>query len=129
MIFRRKNICLFTTVLVLSIFLMSCATHGRKCEIDVLKNHIKMESSKKEDILKICGEPLTKDDNIKQGTEVWHYAYVEKNITGLGVVAHVAGVGSEWESNKTVLDVYFKNDLVVDIKTESSNQSTLLWFK
>ncbi|PKN86094.1 MAG: hypothetical protein CVU51_07700 [Deltaproteobacteria bacterium HGW-Deltaproteobacteria-1] len=91
MMFWRKNICLFTIILFLSMFSMSCATHGRRCEIDVLKMNIKMESSKKEDILKICGEPLTKDDNIKQGTEVWHYAYVEKNITGLGVVAHVAG--------------------------------------
>ena len=127
--FRRNKTCLFAIILFLAMFLMSCATHGRKCDIDVLKQHIKMESSKKEDILKICGDPLTKDDNVKQGTEVWHYAYVEKNITGLGVVAHVAGVGSEWESRKTMLDVYFKNNAVVDIKTESSNQTNMHWQK
>lgn len=114
-------------VLLSALFLMvvSCSTAGRQFDSEMIKQNIKLGKSNKEDVLRICGEPLTKNSNIKEGTEIWHYAYVDKKMTGTGVLAHVAGVGSEWKSETTVMDVFLKDGIVVDLKLESSSSTKM----
>ena len=91
----------------------------------MVKQQVKIGESKKEDVLAVCGEPLYKDCDTKSDTEMWHYAFVKKNVTAFGVFTHCLGIGTETKSNKEVLDVYFKGRSVVDLVTESASTTKM----
>lgn len=101
--------------------LLSCASAGKKIDLGMVYDNIKLNESTKDDVIKLLGEPLAKNFDAKNETEIWHYAYVKKNITGAGLVSHIFGVGAEWKTNTEVADFYFRDGVVVDIKSESSN--------
>jgi outer membrane protein assembly factor BamE (lipoprotein component of BamABCDE complex) len=115
----------YIAVLSIVLMLVSCSSTGNHIDLDMVKQNIKIGESKKDDVLKVCGEPLIKDADMKNDTEMWHYARVEKNVTGLGVLTHVVGFGSETKSDKTVLDVYFSKGVVVDMKIESASTTKM----
>jgi len=100
---------------------MSCASAGKRFNMEEAQQNIKMGETTKKQVLAMCGEPLSRGFDMGNEKEMWHYAYVEKNITGFGVFTHAVGVGDEWKSNASIMDVYFKSGVVVDLKCESSN--------
>jgi hypothetical protein len=103
---------------------MSCATAGKSFNMEEAKRNIRMGETTKEQVLVMCGEPLSKGSDLSNEKEIWHYARVEKNITSFGVFTHMVGVGDEWKSNASTMDVSFKNGVVVDLKCESSGIKT-----
>ncbi len=107
--------------LLLALLVLSCASAGRQIEMNTIQEKIKLKESTRDDVFKYFGEPLSKNNDVKNESEIWHYAYVSKHITGGGIITHVLGIGSEWQSNTEVIDFYFQNGVVVDIKNESSN--------
>lgn len=123
---RSSAITGIAAILMLA-FLAGCATMGREFNRDVVMSSIVKGKSTKADIVELCGEPLTKkyDSNDKaygeNGMDMWHYAYVTKNVTGRGVVTNVIGVGTEWKSETTILDVYFNGNVVADVKLETTS--------
>lgn len=116
-------------VLLFSLLLMACATAGRKVDVDAMRANIKLGETTKAKVLQICGEPEASEYDAIKETEVLHYIYIEKNITGVGVVAHVAGIGEEWESKKTLVDVFIKKGIVIDMKTESASSVKMHYTK
>jgi hypothetical protein len=100
--------------------LLSCSTAGNNFNADLIKKEISLGLSTKEDVVRTCGEPLSKNNEAAEGLEVWHYAYVDKKMTGTGIITHTVGVGDEWKSTTTVMDIYFRNDIVVDYRLENS---------
>jgi hypothetical protein len=120
MIYKRLPI-----IIVLSIFILSCATSGKRIDADAVKQNIIIGKSTKEDVIRICGEPMDTEYDAKNETEIWKYAYVDKSITGAGVAAKIFGVGSEWKSETTMVDVYFKKNLVSDIKCQTSSKTKM----
>mgnify|MGYP001596573617 CR=1 FL=1 len=108
-------------VLIFPLLLLSCATAGKQIDMSAMLDKIKLNESTKEDVLKLFGEPLLKNFDVKNETEFWHYAHVRKNITGAGIITHTLGIGSEWQTNTEVVDFYFQKGIVVDIKSESSD--------
>jgi hypothetical protein len=106
---------------LLVMLLMACATAGRKVDVDAMRANIKLGETTKARVLQMCGEPESSEYDAKKETEILHYAYIEKNITGVGVVTHIAGVGDEWESRKTLVDVFVSKGIVIDMKTEDAN--------
>ena len=107
------------------VVIFSCATTGKKVDIDSLKRNINIGVSTKADVLQVCGEPLTKDEDRKNEVEIWHYSSVEKSITGPGLLTHCLGIGREWETTTTIVDIFFKNDIVVDIKTTTGSSKRM----
>jgi hypothetical protein len=47
----------------------------------------------------------------------------EKNITGTGVHTQAVGIGAEWKSETTMVDIFFKNNVVYDIKSRTSSKT------
>lgn len=100
--------------------LLSCATAGKSFNADMVKEKIVIGASTKGEVVQLCGDPLSKNAEAAEGLEVWHYAYVDKNITGAGIITSSIGMGQEWKSKTIVMDIYFKNDIVVDYRLENS---------
>lgn len=117
--YRRLSI-----IIVLSIFILSCATVGKRIDVEAVKQNIIIGKSTKEDVLQICGEPPDTDYDSKNETEIWKYAYVEKTMTGTGVLTSVVGI-SEWKSETTMVDIYFKKNVVSDIKCQTSSRTKM----
>ena len=117
---RRRILFLIIFVIVIT---MACATVGRKFDVEVAKQNIKIGKSSTDDVLRICGEPLSK--KTESNLEIWHYSYVEKNVTGLGVFTHCLGIGTEWKSQRQLMNVFFKNGIVTDIKTDSAEDTKM----
>jgi hypothetical protein len=115
------NNCRLGILLLMGLFVLSCSSAGIKIDMQAIKDNIRIGESTQADVLRVCGEPLSKNNDVRNEAEIWHYAYVDKNITGTGVFTHVIGVGEEWKSNTTVVDIFFKEGIVVDIKSESSS--------
>ncbi|NPU84253.1 MAG: hypothetical protein HPY65_07165 [Syntrophaceae bacterium] len=112
-------------VLVLSLFILSCTTVGKRIDAEAVKQNILIGKSTKEDVLRICGEPADTEYDAKSQVEIWQYGYLEKNITGTGVVTHAVGIGAEWKSETTMIDIYFKNNVVYDIKSRTSSKTKM----
>jgi outer membrane protein assembly factor BamE (lipoprotein component of BamABCDE complex) len=117
-----KRITIFFSV-VFVLLSMACASVGQKFNIEAAKENIKIGTSTKEQVLQICGEPLSK--NSQSDMEVWHYSYIEKNVTGVGIITNIVGVGTEWKTNRQIMDVFLKNGIVTDIKTDSAEGTTM----
>jgi len=117
----RKLIIIWIAVLLNA----GCSTAGKKCDVVALQENIKFGESSKDIVLSICGQPISKDHDIKGGYEVWHYAYIYKNVTPLGVLTNRIGIGTEVKSNKEMVDVFIKNDKVTDIKSESAETTNM----
>ena len=117
MIYRRLPI-----IIVLSIFILSCATSGKRVDVEAVKQNVMIGKSTKEDVQRICGEPADTEYDAKSETEIWKYAYVEKTMTGAGVLTSVVGI-SEWKSETTMVDIYFKKNVVSDIKCQTSSKT------
>jgi hypothetical protein len=83
--------------------------------------HRHRPSRQKMEVLQICGDPYFK--RVAGETEIWHYSCVEKNVTGIGVCTNIFGVGTQWRTAKQRMDVYFTDDVVSDLKTESSEDT------
>lgn len=120
MIYRRLPI-----IIVLFIFILSCATSGKRVDAEAVKQNVMIGKSTKEDVLRICGEPADTEYDAKSETEIWKYAYVEKTITGAGVAAKIVGIGSEWKSETTMVDIFFKKNVVSDIKCQTSSKTKM----
>ena len=108
-------------ILISSLLLLSCASAGKKIDLGKVYDQIKLNESTKEDVIKLLGEPLSKSFDVKNETEIWHYAHVSKNITGAGLISHTLGIGSEWQTNTEVANFYFRKGIVIDINSESSD--------
>lgn len=116
---KRKNVFLCVVLMVLTT--AACATVGRKFDMDAARKYIVIGESTKMEVLQICGDPISRES---QGeTEIWHYSCVEKNVTGIGVCTNIFGVGTQWRTAKQRMDVYFTDDVVSDLKTESSEDT------
>jgi hypothetical protein len=111
-------------ILIFSFLLLSCASAGREIDTSALQDKIKLNESTKEDVLKLFGEPLFKNVDQKDGTEMWHYASVKKNITATGILANRLGIGSEWRTNTQVVDFYFQKGILVNITDNNSDTTT-----
>jgi hypothetical protein len=120
MIYRKLPV-----IILLSIFVLSCATSGRRIDAEAVKQNIIIGKSTKADVIQICGEPSDTEFDAKNEIEVWKYAYVDKSITGAGVAAKVVGIGSEWKSETTMIDIYFKKNVVSDIKCQTSSKTKM----
>ncbi len=107
-------------VLIVVLLLAGCAT-GKKLDARIIKDNIVVGTSTKEDVLRTCGEPLGIRNSADNKKEIWHYAYVTKNVTGLGVVTNLAGIGTEVRSHKVVCDFIIENDVVVDYELQEGN--------
>ncbi|MDY6830922.1 MAG: hypothetical protein SWC96_03635 [Thermodesulfobacteriota bacterium] len=112
----KKN--LFITIFLLAF--LGC-TVGVKLDPDIIRQEILKGTSTKNDVLAICGQPQGKRMSADNQKEVWHYAYVKKGVTGRGVVAHIARVGTEMKSHKVVLDVEFQDNIVSNYTLEEGN--------
>lgn len=111
-------------LMILSVSLLSCASVGRELDTDAIRQNLKIGESTKEDVLAVAGEPLSKDfDTI--GNETWHYFHVKKNVTPLGVLTNQIGIGTEWKSDKTVVDVVFKANKVSDVRIQTGSSTKL----
>jgi hypothetical protein len=120
MICRRISI-----IIVLFIFILSCATAGKRIDVEAVKQNIIIGKSTKEDVMRICGDPIDTEYDAKNEIEIWKYAYMEKSITGAGVAAKMVGIGSEWKSETTMVDIYFKKNVVYDIKCQTSSKTKM----
>lgn len=103
------------------LILFSCASAGKKIDMEAVQKKIIIGESTKEDVLGLCGEPLSKQYDSKNKSEVWHYAHVQKNVTWLGVITHIFIRIDEWKSETKILDVYFEKDVVVDMNFDNRN--------
>ncbi len=112
-------------VIVLSLLVLSCATAGKRIDAEAVKQNITVGKSTKEDVLRVCGEPMETEYDAKNQIEIWQYAHMEKNITGTGVVTHAVGIGAEWKTETTMIDIYFKNNVVYDVKTRTSSKTKM----
>lgn len=119
------NMGLKIIICILVCFQFACSTAGKRCNAIALQENVKFNESNRDVVLSICGQPISKDHDIKGGYEVWHYAYIYKNVTPLGVLTNRLGVGTEIQSKKEIVDVFFKNDKVADIKTESGETTNM----
>ena len=117
MIYRRLPI-----IIVLSIFILSCATVGKRIDVEAVKQYIIIGKSTKEDVRQICGEPMDTENDTKNGIEIWKYAHIDKSMTGTGVLTSVVGI-SEWKTETTMVDIYFKKNVVSDIKCQTSSKT------
>jgi hypothetical protein len=117
MIYRRLPI-----IIVLSIFILSCATVGKRIDVEAVKQNIIIGKSTKEDVRQICGEPMDTENDTKNGIEIWKYAHIDKSMTGQGVLTSVVGI-SEWKTETTMVDIYFKKNVVSDIKCQTSSKT------
>lgn len=116
----KPNKLLLVLICLLCIINFSCATAGREINAEQVRQNIQIAKSTKDDVLKACGEPLSKSYCAETDTEIWHYAYIEKNVTPLGVLTHMVGAGTEWKSDKTVIDIYLQKSVVKDLKIETA---------
>ncbi len=107
-------------VLICVLFLAACST-GKKLDAGLIKDNIVVGQSTRDDVLQICGEPLGIRNSADNKKEIWHYAYVKKNVTGLGVLTHVIGVGTEVKSHKVVCDFTIQDGIVVDYDMQEGN--------
>lgn len=112
-------------IIVLSIFILSCATAGKRIDVEAVKQNIIIGKSTKEDVMRVCGEPIDTEYDAKNEIEIWKYAYVDKSITGTGILTHAVGIGSEWKSETTMVDIYFKKNVVYDIKCQTSSKTKM----
>jgi hypothetical protein len=112
-------------VIVLSIFILSCATAGKRIDVEAVKQNIIIGKSTKEDVMRVCGEPIDTEYDAKNEIEIWRYAYMDKSITGAGVFTSLVGVGSEWKSETTMVDIHFKKNVVCDIKCQTSSKTKM----
>jgi hypothetical protein len=110
---------------ILLIVQLSCATAGKNFNVTMVQEKISIGKSTKGDVVQICGEPLSKNAEAAEGFEVWHYAYVDKNMTAAGILTMTLGVGQEWKSKTTVMDVYFRDNVVVDYRIDDSQVQRL----
>jgi hypothetical protein len=117
MIYRRIPI-----IIVLFIFILSCATSGKRIDVEAVKQNIIIGKSTKEDVRQICGEPMDTEYDPRNETETWKYAYIDKSMTGTGVLTSVVGI-SEWKTESTLVDIYFKKNVVFDIKCQTSSKT------
>jgi hypothetical protein len=111
-------------ILIFSLLFLSCASAGKQIDTSLLRDKIKLNESTKEDILTLFGEPLFKNVNQKDDTEMWHYASVKKNITATGILANRLGIGSEWRTNTQIIDFYFQKGIVINITDDNSDTTT-----
>ena len=91
----------------------------------MLKQEIQLNQSTAEDVLRICGEPLSRKSGSNRKSEIWHYAYLKKNITGFGLITHVVGIGTETKSTRCILDIMLENDIVVDYKINQGSMKSM----
>lgn len=101
---------------------MACATVGRNFDLDAARFNLH-KGGTKEQVLQTCGEPLSKQSY--GDIEMWRYVYIEKNVTGAGVIAKFFGVGTEWRSKRQVMEVYFKDDVIEEIRTDSGEDTKM----
>src|SRR5208283_2423424 len=87
------------------ILIMACASFGKQFDVGAAKQSLKIGQSTKEDVLHICGEPLSKQSS--NDLEVWSYAFIEKNITPLGYITRFFVGGTEWETQTQKMDIIF----------------------
>jgi hypothetical protein len=118
-----RGVALIALLLVVLITL-SCATAGREIDAEQVRQHIVLDKSTKADVLNVCGEPLSAEYDSLAKTEVLHYAYIKKNVTPLGIVTNRIGIGTEWKSDKTVVDFFLKEGIVRDMKIETGSNTT-----
>ncbi|NOY53443.1 MAG: hypothetical protein GXP58_07475 [Deltaproteobacteria bacterium] len=107
-------------ILLVPLLFCACATAGKEIDLTTVHDKISVNQSTKEDVRALFGEPLSKSFDAENESEIWHYAYVKKNITGAGLIEHTFRIGSEWKTKTSVVDFYFRKGVVVDIKSESS---------
>lgn len=107
-------------VLICVLLLTACAT-GKKLDARLIKDNIVIGETTSEEVLEICGEPLGVRNSADNRKEVWHYAYVKKSVTGLGVLTNIVGVGTEVKSHKVVCDFVIKDGVVIDYTMQEGN--------
>jgi len=112
-------------LLTILAFIVACATAGKKIDVDAIKNNVKLGVTTKAQLLQLCGEPVTAEYDAKNEMDIMHYAYIEKNITGAGVITHIVGIGDEWESKRTLVDIFIKNGIVIDMKIDTASSVKL----
>ncbi|MBA4349598.1 MAG: hypothetical protein C0415_06400 [Thermodesulfovibrio sp.] len=110
---------------VLLLIVSSCLKAGNQIDSEMVRQNIKMGQSTKEDVLRVCGEPSVKYTGAQNDVEIWRYSHVDKKITPAGVLTNILGIGTEWKSESTVVEVYFKGNFVVDLKIETSQSQKL----
>jgi outer membrane protein assembly factor BamE (lipoprotein component of BamABCDE complex) len=113
------NTIFLVAVSLLICFICSCTTAGRQIDAEQVRQNIVADKSTRNDVLRVCGEPLSIESGLKSGNETWHYAYIQKNVTPLGLLTNRLGVGTEWKSDRTVVDVYLENNIVKDVKIDT----------
>lgn len=109
----------------LLLIVSSCLKAGNQFDYEMVRQNVKMGQSTKEDVLRVCGEPSVKYTGAQNDIEIWRYSYVDKQVTPTGVLTHAFGIGTEWKSESTVMEVYFKGNLVIDLKIENSKSQKL----
>jgi hypothetical protein len=112
----NKLLCTF-----LFLILTFGCTQGTRIDLNTIHNDLSLGKTTKEDILRMCGEPLEKRISADQQAEVWHYAYVNKKVTGKGVLSHIVGIGIETKSNRIVFQPKFKGDILIDYDLEEGS--------
>jgi len=115
----KRNRLSVILISLLAIISFSCTTAGRQIDAEQVKQNIQIAKSTTDDVLRVCGEPLSKTYDAGTDIEVWHYAYIQKTVTPLGVLTHELGVGTEWKSDRTVVDVYLHKSVVTDLQIDT----------
>lgn len=112
-------------LIFLCIFSVAACSTGRKIDVNMVKKEIQINQSTAEDVLRICGEPQSRRSGASKQSEIWHYAYLKKNVTGFGVFTHVVGIGTETRSKRCILDIMFEEDVVVDYKINQGSMKSM----
>ncbi len=102
-----------------------CSSAGRQFDPARFSSSIEKGKSTKKDVIEICGQPLSTRFDSTSGVETWHYAAVNKHVTGTGVVTNLIGIGTEWQSDTMLLDVQFKGDTVEEYQMETSSRTQM----
>lgn len=117
----RKIIIIYTLFALMMI--VACATVGKKFDIEAVRENIIIGKTTKYEVLQICGEPLSKKSG--SNLEVWNYSYVAKNVTIIGAITNMLGIGTEWKSHRQVMDIHLKNGIVEDIITDTAEDTKM----
>lgn len=132
------RLIVFMVMSLLILFISSCASVGQQIDVEQVKQSIIIDKSTKDDVLRICGEPTSTEFGYKSGSEVIHYEYIKKNVSAgsvigkslLGLITLPVGgvgalaVGTQWQAEKTCVDVYLDNNIVKDVKVQTGANTT-----
>lgn len=112
-------------ILTLSVlfFFISCAAIEKKCDVESAKKNIKIGQSTRENVLQMCGEPISKKS--LNEVDIWHYSYREKNAMSLDAIADAVGMGPGKKRTRQRMDIYFKGGVAIELRTDSGEDGKI----